>query len=157
MRLNLNKLLDQDHLTPQQMREIRSMLDFNITGKNKDFTIDYKLKGYRNQKSYAVNLRDPNYKTNAYKHILYYIINLGENLAILVDTPLAKEVRAISRLESSNFQFMEPMTTKSQDLYKLFMRLKNLMSIKKTKPSLWKKLANDLTMSLKIIRNCPKV
>lgn len=134
MKLNLCKLLAEDQLTPQQQRDIRAWFFFSISGDDNNLTLHYRLKGFGHEQVYPLNIQESQFKVNAYKQAMFYLINLGADLIKAQDSGLWEVVEKIISVDYFNHQFHRPLQTKSQDLFICLIGIKQLMESKTPKP-----------------------
>lgn len=122
MNINLDRLLDNDKLYPEQERYVRKLLSYRIERvSNGELILYFRKRRSLNKKRCQLNAyADKDIKVNAYKHVMYYLITF--ELGKVPDKLFrAKCYEKISKT-GNRFENNEPINMKSQDLFKLLLQ-----------------------------------
>lgn len=123
---NLDKLLDNDVLSPEQEREIRRLVSYELyIGDDDLLYMSYYFKhnplGTHIYSFYEHQLARGNQvnKDAVYKHIMFHLIINGEDDS----RKLKKEIYKLFLKEDIYFNTLRPLKSKSQDLYNMWKRI----------------------------------
>lgn len=121
MGLGLDLLLDNDVLTFKQKLYVRSLVSFKIdTDIRGEVIIHYTPKVCQTPMTYFPDMKNPNFETNAYKHIMYSLIDASYwNKDRAVREAKTQFIKDNYRL----YKYEQPLIWKAQDIYSLLERV----------------------------------
>lgn len=115
--INLNQLLDEDCLTPEQERSVRKAIHYYIKNDGDELVLYFNRPNSQVQQIYYlrenINL--------AYKQVMYYLISFHKFKGNL---QLSKEVKSLQESNGINYMHHMPINMKCQDLYDLLERVR---------------------------------
>lgn len=116
-KLNLDLLLDNEHLTPQQERAIRRLIDYNLKYVDNQLVVRYQFKGSSMKEWYTVNYSS---KLNIYKHMMYGLLSVRFRKHVVASSEIGNpEILDIVNREDWNYFIQNPIKTEAQKLYSL--------------------------------------
>lgn len=116
--INLDNLLDNDQLSPEQQRFVRKAVKYYIKKETHgEYAIYFKIPQSKVTQVYYFN-GNPEL---AYKQIMYYLISFYKFNGSI---DLSTEVKQLFTSEGENYMNYLPITAKSQYLYNLLQRVK---------------------------------
>lgn len=134
---SFDSLLDIDELTESQQRYLESLITYDIkVAKNGYYNLIFKIKKHKDPSGlfgYCYTLKEPKLDQNAYKHIMYYLIewkaiHLKDSVAVneikeLLTKPADirsdNDVKKHIILEGKDFIISHELNIRSQDLFKV--------------------------------------